>query len=97
MDFFTVLAATFRVLYGFMARRHDRRQIVHFKATANPIAQWTAQQIVGAFAFDTAPRYLLRDRDRIYGDTAQRRIKGLAIEEVITAPRRPGQIRSSNA
>jgi len=91
MDFFTVPTATFRVLYVFIVLRHDRRQIVHFNVTSNPTAQWTARQIVGAFPFDTAPRYLLRDRDRIYGDTVQRRIKSLAVEEVMTAPRSPWQ------
>jgi transposase InsO family protein len=91
MDFFTVPTATFRVLYVFIVLRHDRREIVHFNVTANPTAQWTAQQIVEAFPFDTAPRYLLRDRDRIYGDAVQRRIKSLGIEEVITTPRSPWQ------
>ena len=91
MDFFTVPTATFRVLYVFIVLRHDHRRIVHFNVTSNPTAQWTARQIVEAFPFDTAPRYLLRDRDRIYGDTVQRRIKSLAIEEVITAPRSPWQ------
>ncbi|MGB5253414.1 MAG: hypothetical protein WBN68_11895, partial [Sedimenticolaceae bacterium] len=91
MDFFTVPTATFRVLYVFILRRHDRRQIVHFNVTSNPTAQWTARQIVEAFPFDTAPRYLLRDRDRIYGDTVRRRIKSLGIEEVTTARRSPWQ------
>ena len=73
----------------FIVLCHDRRQIVRFNVIANPTAQWKAQQIVEAFPFDTAPHHLLRDRDRIYGDTAQRRIKSLAIEEVIAAPRSP--------
>jgi hypothetical protein len=97
IDFFIVPTATFRVLYVFIVLSHDRRHIVHFNVTAHPSAQWTAQQIVEAFAFDTAPRYLLRDRDSIYGDTVQRRIRSLAIEEVITAPRSPCKILSSNA
>ena len=54
-------------------------------------AQWTAQQIVEAFPFDTAPRYLLRDRDSIYGEQFRRRVKSLGIEEVVTAPRSPWQ------
>jgi hypothetical protein len=91
IDFFTVPTATFRILYVFIVLRHDRRQIVHFNVTAHPNAQWTAQQIVEAFPFDTAPRYLLRDRDRIYGDTVRRRIKSLEIGEVITARRSPWQ------
>jgi hypothetical protein len=91
MGFFTVPTASFRVLYVFIVLRHDRRKILHFNVTAHPTAQWTAQQIVEAFPFDTAPRYLLRDRDGIYGETVQRRIKSLAIEEVITSPRSPRQ------
>jgi transposase InsO family protein len=91
IDFFTVPTATFRILYVFIVLRHDRRQIVHFNVTAHPTAQWTAQQIVEAFPFDTVPRYLLRDRDAIYGKTVQRRIKSLAIEDVLTAPRSPWQ------
>ncbi len=91
IDFFTVPTATFRILYVFVMLSHDRRHIVHFNVTAHPTAQWTAQQLFEAFPFDTAPRYLLRDRDAIYGDMVQRRIKSLGIEEVVTAPRSPWQ------
>ena len=70
---------------------HDRRRIVHFNVTANPTAQWTAQQMVEAFPFDTAPRYLIRDRDGTYGDAFRRRVRSLDIEEVITEPRSPWQ------
>lgn len=80
IDFFTVATATFRVLYVFIVLRHDGRRIVHFNLIEHPTAQWTAQQIVEAFPFDTAPRYLLLARDRIYGETVQRRIKSLVIE-----------------
>ena len=86
MDFLTVPTATFRVLYVFIVLSHDRRHIVHFNATEHPTVQWTAQQLVEAFPFDTAPRYLLRDRDAIYGKKVKRRIKSLGIDEVITAP-----------
>jgi len=91
MDFFTVPTAGFRVLYVFIVLSHDRRQVVHFNVTEHPTAQWTAQQLVEAFPFDSAPRYLLRDRDAIYGGAVRRRIKSLDIEEVITAPRSPWQ------
>ena len=67
-DFFTVPTATFRVLFVFIMLAHERRRIVHFNITEHPTAQWTAQQIVEAFPWDTAPRYLLRDRDAIYGE-----------------------------
>ena len=91
MDFFTVPTAGFRVLYVFIVLNHDRRQVVHFNVTEHPTAQWTAQQLVEAFPFDSAPRYLLRDRDAIYGGAVRRRIKSLGIEEVITSPRSPWQ------
>jgi len=91
MDFFTIPTARFRVLYVFIVLSHDRRHVVHFNATEHPTAQWTAQQLVEAFPFDSAPRYLLRDRDAIYGEAVRRRIKSLGIEEVITAPRSPWQ------
>ena len=80
MDFFTIPKATFRILYVFIALRHERREIGHFNVTEHPTAQWTAQQIVEAFPFDTAPGNLLRDRDRIYGDAVRRRIQSLGIE-----------------
>ena len=60
-------------------------------ATLNPTAQWTAQQIVEAFPFDSAPRYLLRDRDSIYGEQFRRRVTSLGIEQIRTAPRSPWQ------
>jgi transposase InsO family protein len=91
IDFFTVPTATFRILYVLIVLSHDRRRIVHFNVTAHPTAQWTAQQLVEAFPFDTAPRYLLRDRDGIYGETLRRRIKSLGIKDVVTAPRSPWQ------
>ena len=91
MDFFTVPTARLRVLYVFIVLSHDRRRVVHFNVTEHPTAQWTAQQLVQAFPFDSAPRYLLRDRDAIYGELVQRRIRSLGIEEVITAPRSPWQ------
>ena len=75
----------------FIVLRHDRREIVHFNVTEHPTAQWTTQQILEAFPFDTAPRYLLRDRDAIYGKTVQQRIKSLAIEDALSAHRSPWQ------
>ncbi len=62
-----ISTATFRIMYVFVILHHERREIVHFNATYHPTAQWTAQQIVEAFPFDTAPRYLIRDRDSICG------------------------------
>jgi transposase InsO family protein len=89
--FFTVPTLTFAVLYGFVVLRHDQRQVVHFNVTAHPTAQWTAQQIVEAFPFDEAPRFLLRDRDQIYGADFQQRVTNMGIEEVVIAPHSPWQ------
>ena len=67
VDFFTAHTVWFEILFVFIVLAHDRRRVLHFNVTAHPTAEWTAQQIVEAFPFDTAPKYLLRDRDRIYG------------------------------
>jgi transposase InsO family protein len=91
VDFFTVPTATFRVLYCLLVLRHDRRRVVHFNVTAQPTERWTAQQLIEAFLFDEAPKYLIRDRHRIYGDYFRRRLKGMGIEQVPTAPRSPWQ------
>jgi hypothetical protein len=65
IDFFTVPTVNFRILICFLVLRHHRRTVVHFNVTSHPTSRWAAQQIVEAFPYDTAPRYLLRDRDRI--------------------------------
>ena len=91
IDFFTVPTVTFRVLFCFVALHHDRRRVVHFNVTAHLTAAWTAQQIVQAFPYDEAPRFLIRDRDRIYGEQVQRRIGNMGIEQVLIAPRSPWQ------
>ncbi len=80
-DFFTVPTATFRVLFVFIMVAHERRRIVHCNMTEHPTAQWTAQHIVEAFPWDTAPRYLLRDRDAIDSVAFHQRIKHMGIEE----------------
>ena len=83
--------ATFRVLFVFILLAHDRRRIVQVNITEHPTAPWTAQQLIEAFPWDTAPRYLLRDRDRIYGDHFQQCVKNMGLEEVKIAPRSPWQ------
>ena len=90
-DFFTVPTVTFKVLFVFIILAHERRRIVHFNVTEHPTAQWTTQQIVEAFPWETAPRYLLRDRDAIYSATFQYRVSHMGIEEVKIAPRSPWQ------
>jgi len=91
IDFFTVPTVTFKVLFVFVVLAHDRRRVVHFNVTAAPTAKWTGQQIVEAFPWDTALRYLLRDRDGIYGQQFTSRVDHMGIKEVKTAPRSPWQ------
>ena len=98
VDFFTVPTATFRVLFVFLVLRHDRRRIVHVNVTEHPTAAWTAQQIRNAFPWDTAPRFLLRDRDGIYGEAFRTCLETMEIDDVLAAPRSPWQnpyVRSS--
>ena len=96
-DFFTLPTAMFRVLYVFIVRRHDRRQVIHFGVTSNPNVQWTAQQIINAFPYVDIPRFIIRDRDSIYGDYFKNRVKDMGIEETPIAPRSPWQIPIASA
>ena len=91
IDFFTVPTALFQVLFVFIVIHHDRRRLVHFNVTAHPTAEWTARQIVEAFPFESAPKYLLRDRDGIYGEVFRRQVAVMNIKEVLSAPRSPWQ------
>jgi putative transposase len=91
VDFFTVPTVRFQVLYVFLVLAHDRRRIVHFNVTAHPTAEWTAQQLREAFPFELIPRYLLRDRDRIFGSEFGKDVKAMGIKEVLSAPGSPWQ------
>jgi transposase InsO family protein len=91
IDFFVVPTATFRVLFVFVVLFHDRRRLVHVNVTAHPTAAWTAQQLREAWPWDTAPRFVIRDRDAIYGSDLQRAAQAMDIEEVLTAARSPWQ------
>jgi transposase InsO family protein len=91
VDFFTVPTATFQVLYVFVILRHDRRRVVHFDVTAKPTAAWVAQRIREAFPSGVAPRYLIRDREDVYGEAFHQCLAELGINEVKTSPRSPWQ------
>ena len=91
IDHFVVPTATFRVLFVLVVLAHDRRRVVHFNVTEHATARWTGEQIIQAFPDGSEPRYLLRDRDGIYGEEFQERIRAIGIEEVISAPRSPWQ------
>jgi putative transposase len=91
VDFFTVPTVRFQVLYVFLVLAHERRRILHFNVTAHPTPEWTAQQLRNAFPWESAPRYLLRDRDRIFGHEFVRQVQDMGIEQVLSAPRSPWQ------
>jgi putative transposase len=91
VDFLVVPTISFKMLFVFVVLSHARRRVIHFNVTANPTAEWTAQQITEAFPWDSAPRYLLRDRDKIFGGWFQKRVCAMGIEEVLTAYRSPWQ------
>jgi transposase InsO family protein len=91
IDFFTVPTVTGRVLLVLIVLLHQRRRVVHVNISEHPTAAWTAQQMIEAFPEDGAPRWLLRDRDPIYGDTFRRRTAGMGITEVVSSPASPWQ------
>ena len=91
VDMFMVATVTFKLLYAVIVLSHHRRRVIHFEVTQNPTQAWLARQITEAFPWDTAPRYLMRDRDTSYGICFQNRARAMGIEEVLTAPRSPWQ------
>ena len=91
IDFFTVATIRLQVLYVFIVLAHDRRRVIHFNVTQHPTAGWAAQQIIEAFPEDRAPRFMVRDRDGIYGEAFRSRVEGMNIEEICIAPRSPWQ------
>jgi len=91
IDFFAVPTATFRLLYVFVVLGHHRRRILHINVTDEPNAPWTAQQVINAFPYDTASRYVHRDRDAIYGRYFVARVNAMGIEHVPSAARLPWQ------
>ena len=91
VDFFTVPTIRFHVLYVFLVLAHDRRRIIHLNVTSHPTAEWTGQQLREAFPFDQFPRYLLRDRDAIFGNDFGEQVRDMGIEEVLSTPRSPWQ------
>jgi transposase InsO family protein len=91
VDFFTVPTIRFQTLYVFRMMAHDRRRILHFVVTQHPTAEWTAHQLREAFPWDTAPRFLLRNRDRIFGHEFVQQLKAMGIKQVLSTPNAPRQ------
>jgi transposase InsO family protein len=91
MDLFVVPTIGFKLLYGFVIIRLDRRDLVWINVTTNPTAEWVARQITEAFPWDGAPCYMIRDRDRIYGAVVTRRLRAMGIRDKPCAPASPWQ------
>ena len=91
IDMFVVASASFRLLYVMIILAHDRRKIMRTAVTEHPTEAWLSRQVTEAFPWDTAPRYLLRDREASYGSHFRSRVEAMGIREVITAPRSPWQ------
>jgi putative transposase len=92
IDMFIVPSATFLLLFVMLVLAHDRRKIVRFDVTRHPTAGWLSRQVTEAFPWDTAPRFLLRDRDASYGEPFSKRVAAMGITEVITADVHLGRI-----
>jgi putative transposase len=97
LDFFTVPTIGLRVLFVLVVLAHHRRRVVHFNVTEHPTAHWTAQQIVNAFPDESAPSYLLHDRDQVYGKQFRRRVKGLGSRKSSRPRTAHGRIPSRSA
>ena len=91
LDFFTVPTATFRIFLVLIVLSHDRRRILHFNVTEHPTAVWTGRQLLEACGMEETPRFLLRDRDAVYGAEFRRQAAVLDIEDIMTAPQSPWQ------
>ena len=91
MDLFVAPTIGFDLLYAFVIVRLDRRDLVWINVTANPTAEWVARQITEAFPWNDTPRYLIRDRDRVYGTVVTRRLRAMGIRDKPTALASPWQ------
>src|SRR5580692_3083098 len=91
MDLFVVPTIGFDLLYACIIVRLDRRELVWISVTTHPTAEWVARQITEAFPWNEAPRYMIRDRDRIYGAVVTRRLRAMGIRDKPIAPASPWQ------
>ena len=91
MDLFVVPTVSFRLLYGLLIMGHGRRQILWLGVTAQPTAEWIANQLTAACGWEQIPRDLIRDRDACYGSIFVRRVRSLGIRDHPTSARSPWQ------
>ena len=91
MDLFVVPTLAFKLLYGFIILRLDRRDLVRIAVTTSPTAEWIARQITEAFPWDFAPGYLIRDRDCVFGSVVRQRLRAMGIRDKPIAPWSPAE------
>ena len=91
MDLFVVPTISFDLLYAFVIVRLDRRALISINVTRHPTAEWIARQITEAFPWNEAPRYLIRDRDNVFGVIVTRRLRAMGIRDKPIAPASPWQ------
>ena len=91
IDLFVVPTISFKLLYGLLILRHDRRRVPWVGVTTSPTAEWIARQVSEVCGWEPVPDYLVRDRDRVYGEAFTRRIRAMGIRDRPTAPRSPWQ------
>ena len=91
MGLFAVPSLTFELLYVLIIVRLARRELIWINVTSRPTAEWIIRQITEAFPWDEAPRYLIRDRDQVYGTAVRRRLRTMGIRDKSIAPRSPWQ------
>jgi transposase InsO family protein len=91
VDLFVVPTITFRILYGVVVLRHDRRLLISVAVTDHPTAEWIARQITEAFPWNETPRYIIRDRDSVFGHLLQKRLRAMGIRDRPVAPGSPWQ------
>lgn len=96
MDFFTAPTNRLRVLFVFLVMEHEPRRVLHFGITEHPTAEWSGEQMIEAFAEGDAKRYLIRDRNSMYGHEFRGRVQSLGMKGVVSAQRSPWQTLMSN-
>ena len=95
-DLFVVPTIGFKLLYCLVILSHGRRKLIYHAATTHPTAEWIARQIIEAFPWDEAPKYLVRDRDAVYGEVVKRRLRGLGIRDRQPHRAHPGKMPMSS-
>ena len=91
MALFVVPTLSFRLLYGLLILKHGRRHMLWLGVTAHPTSEWIARQLTEACGWEPVPRYIIRDRDSVYGEIFKRRLRAMGIRDRPTAPRSPWQ------